>query len=206
MIDGSESGFSLHEPFDAAMADYGEFERLYIADLLNDRILVYRLGTSVTPTPTPTAPTPTPSPPPEPTDTPTPTPSPTAIPPLDSDGDGFSDDYEINNGSDPYDPQNGPLDALDMEGDGQITIHDARVLYLNRIGLISAIPPAELDSDGDGFSDDYERAAGTDPNDPESTPLDRLDMDGDGQITIKDALIFYRNRMGLITVVPLPPK
>jgi len=65
--------------------------------------------------------------------------------------------------------------------------------------------PQPLDSDGDGFADDFERAHNSDPDDPASMPM-ALDLDGDGKLTAKDAMIYYRNRIGLIPVVPLPPK
>ncbi len=63
------------------------------------------------------------------------------------------------------------------------------------------VQPQPLDSDGDGFSDEFERAHNSDPNDPASVPM-ALDMDGDGKLTAKDAMIYYRNRIGLIPVVP----
>ena len=62
--------------------------------------------------------------------------------------------------------------------------------------------PTILDSDGDGFADTYETRWGSDPHDPQSVPM-ALDLDGDGRLTVKDALIYYRNRIGLIPVVPL---
>jgi hypothetical protein len=108
----------------------------------------------------------------------------------DTDGDGIDNEYEILVGTDPYDATSTPPD---LDGDG---IPDS--LDSDRDGdgvenTVDAFPddPAEWsdldgdgigdnadpDRDGDGISNDYETQAGTDPNDPTSTPPD-LDSDG----------------------------
>ena len=73
---------------------------------------------------------------------------------LDSDGDGLSDSDEVNvHGTDPFDADSDD-DGL---GDGaEVNVHGT--------------DPLLADSDGDGFGDGVEVAAGSDPNDPGSTP------------------------------------
>lgn len=44
-------------------------------------------------------------------------------------------------------------------------------------------PAADPDTDGDGYTDSAEKAAGSDPNDPKSTPVD---LDGDGVLNESD--------------------
>ncbi|MBU2712630.1 thrombospondin type 3 repeat-containing protein [Zooshikella harenae] len=66
----------------------------------------------------------------------------------DTDGDGVSDEDEINAKSDPYDPASKPQD-LDNDG-----IYDA----------------LDDDIDGDNVSNEEEKAAGTDPRDPNDFP------------------------------------
>jgi hypothetical protein len=73
----------------------------------------------------------------------------------DSDGDGWTDEEEQKYGTDPYNPDNYPLDT---DGDG--------------------IPDAyDDDSDGDGYPDEMEVSYNTDPKNPKEYPLD---TDGDG--------------------------
>lgn len=125
---------------------------------------------------------------------------------MDSDGDGYSDVYEIANGSNPKDPSSIPLRALDLNGDGKITVQDAILLYRNRIGRVAVIPPSQSDGDGDGFGDDYEIANGSNPKIPDSIPLGALDLDGDGRITHADAILFYYHQINRIPMIPLAPK
>ncbi len=47
-----------------------------------------------------------------------------------------------------------------------------------------ASSPGFQDTDNDGFSDDEERLAGTDPTDPNSIPLDQADANGDGVVVV----------------------
>ena len=65
---------------------------------------------------------------------------------------GFSDQLEIDCGSDPLDASGTPLDT---DNDGE--------------------PDNDTDDDGDGWSDEIELKCGTNPLDPFSKPLDRDD-------------------------------
>ena len=60
-----------------------------------------------------------------------------------------------------------------------------------------------MDSDGDGFVDDYEMATGHDPNNISDYPS-LGDIDGDGRSDAVDAIILYRWIKGKITL-PEPP-
>jgi hypothetical protein len=73
---------------------------------------------------------------------------------LDSDGDGLPDWYELKIGTDPFNP--------DTDGDGLSDYDEIFVYHTN---------PLVPDSDGDGFSDGDEVLFGSDPLDPNSTPL-----------------------------------
>lgn len=100
--------------------------------------------------------------PPQPSPTPTVTPS--SPQPEDSDNDGYADWYEKEVGTDPLDAASRP--ALgDVNGDGQITIEDAILLY-------------RLAQSGDASLA------------PEN--LQRGDVNQDGRITLEDAIILYR--------------
>jgi hypothetical protein len=119
---------------------------------------------------------------------------------VDADGDGFSDSIENTAGTDPVDPTDIPgsmvstdvsarVRALDKDMDGLVladelkfgtdpgsadTDGDGR---LDGMEVLSGGDPLSaddryLDADGDGLSDDYERANGTNP--------ESLDTDGDG--------------------------
>jgi hypothetical protein len=100
-------------------------------------------------------------------------------PPVDSDGDGFSDDKEINGtpGTDPNDPTDNPNNVRDSDGDGCSDYDE-----LNFDGFCDNDPNTPVDSDGDGFSDDKEinGTTGTDPHDPTDNPNNVRDSDGDG--------------------------
>jgi hypothetical protein len=82
----------------------------------------------------------------------------------DSDGDGFSDDEEIGAGSDPYDP--GSYPGSNDPGSNDTGSNDPGS---NDPGSPDGNDPVG-DSDGDGFSDDEEIGAGSDPYDPASFP------------------------------------
>ncbi|MDO3722404.1 hypothetical protein QVZ43_11785 [Marinobacter sp. chi1] len=101
----------------------------------------------------------------------------------DSDGDGMSDEWEVQYGFDPVDPSDATLDSdgdglsnldeflaltspisLDTDGDG---ISDG---YEVENGLNPTADDAAEDSDGDGFTNEQEFAAGTNPNDGTSLP------------------------------------
>ena len=127
---------------------------------------------------------------------------------LDSDGDGFTNLVEIAAGSDPFDANSVP-DTTDSDGDGYTdTVElaagsdpaDAASTPVNFDGdscpnATDAFPTdatecsdfdndglgdnADQDDDGDGYNDDVEIAAGSDPLNASETP-DNLDSDGDG--------------------------
>ncbi|HSH00548.1 MAG TPA: thrombospondin type 3 repeat-containing protein, partial [candidate division Zixibacteria bacterium] len=95
----------------------------------------------------------------------------------DLDGDGIGDNADPDRDGDGVDNTadafpNDPAESSDIDGDG--------------IG-----DNADPDRDGDGISNDYETQAGTDPNDPTSTPPD---LDGDG---IPDSLDSDRDGDGV---------
>lgn len=90
---------------------------------------------------------------------------------LDSDGDGFSDDEEINfiPGTDPFDPTDNPNNVRDTDGDGCSDYDE-----LNFDGFCDGdpdTPPPDLDGDGS-------------PDDEDNCPIvfnpDQIDSDGDG--------------------------
>ncbi len=95
----------------------------------------------------------------------------------DSDGDGVSDDDELDAGTDPFDScscdadEDGELDPP-FEGCGPVSEGEGEVPAEGE-GEVPAEGEGEaVDSDGDGLTDDYEDGRGTDPND--------ADSDGDG--------------------------
>ncbi|MCG8374244.1 MAG: OmpA family protein [Balneolales bacterium] len=86
--------------------------------------------------------------------------------PIDSDGDGITDDQEILNGTDP--------NSADSDGDGLSDSEEAEL----------GTDPNNSDSDGDGLSDgDEVNTYGTDPN--------NTDTDGDG-LSDYDEVITYK--------------
>jgi hypothetical protein len=72
----------------------------------------------------------------------------------DDDDDGLPDDDELTLGTDPLDPDSDDDGLLD--GD-EVDVH--------------MTDPLDPDTDDDGFTDGVEVAAGSDPNDPGSTPV-----------------------------------
>jgi len=107
----------------------------------------------------------------------------------DRDGDGFSNDVELQVGTDPEDSASFPPDLdgdfipdiidTDRDGDGIDNVLDVfpddpnESADLDNDGIGNN---ADTDRDGDGFSNDNETAVGTDPNDGNSIPAD-LDSD-----------------------------
>jgi len=64
--------------------------------------------------------------------------------------------------------------------DGDFACHDGGSGPPNLDGIVSdpTVPDPLVDSDGDGFTDAQEIAAGSDPNDPNSVPASRLEGGG----------------------------
>ena len=108
--------------------------------------------------------------------------------PIDTDGDGLSDEEEGELGTDPNDP--------DTDGDG-ISDYDEVLWGINPLspdtdgdglndteGSEYGTEPSLFDTDGDGFGDGEEVWSGTDPNDPEDYPgSDDEEMDFDPVFT-----------------------
>lgn len=108
-------------------------------------------GPTIEPTLEPTA---TPTLVPTQTPGPTLTPVPTATPVeglVDTDGDGYSDEYETQQGTSPDDPADHPL-LGDANGDGKVNTIDALRLYRWKSGG-SGTGLQDQDCDGDGDSD-----------------------------------------------------
>jgi len=87
----------------------------------------------------------------------------------DSDGDGLDDKREGELGTDPH--------ASDTDGDGLLDGDEVETHHTD---------PLKADTDGDGAGDGDELAAGTDPLDPNATPVDpaTVDTDGDGLLDV----------------------
>ena len=110
---------------------------------------------------------------------------------LDPDKDGVNNYYQLTVLGDVLDPTN-----RDSDSDDIIDGLDPNPCYSELIPIVGPIPGEPTDTDGDGFADDAELAAGTDPNDATSHPtaygidldqkeatVDRIwleDRDGDG--------------------------
>ena len=111
-------------------------------------------------------------------------PTATVVPPaaaLDTDGDGLTDEDEVNvHGTDP--------DVADTDGDGLTDGDEVNV---------HGTDPNLADTDGDGAPDGDEVAFGSDPNDPSDFPAvqagpegDEVDTDGDGLTDDDEANVY----------------
>ena len=81
----------------------------------------------------------------------------------DTDNDGMLDSWELKYGFDPEDPSNA---GVDSDGDGLTNLQEYN--YFKQTGR--EIDPTKKDTDGDGWTDDEELKAGTDPTNPSSHP------------------------------------
>ena len=94
----------------------------------------------------------------------------------DSDGDGYSDDLEVDEGTDPEDADDVPDEAdvppdCDPDDDGESDCPE------------DPPPDPEVsDSDGDGYSDGEEADWGSNPYDPSDFPVDPV-IDDDGDVS-----------------------
>ncbi len=101
--------------------------------------------------------------------------------PVDSDGDGLTDDYEAEIGTDPWNP--------DTDGDG-LTDYEEDIIGTDPLDpdtdndglddweeVVEETNATDPDTDGDGVNDGDEHDHGTDPLDPDSFP----DYDEDGE-------------------------
>ncbi len=107
--------------------------------------------------------------------------------PVDTDGDGLSDEEEGELGTDPNDP--------DTDGDG-VNDYDEVLWEIDPLnpdtdgdglndneGSVYGTEPTLYDTDGDGFGDGEEVWSGTDPNDPEDYPEEQSGFDFDPVFT-----------------------
>lgn len=104
---------------------------------------------------------------------------------LDSDGDGFPDEVEINGvpGTDPNNANDNPNNVIDTDGDGCSDFDESNFEgFCDNDPNTGGAGQDGTDSDGDGFSDNEEinGIPGTDPNDPTDNPNNVRDTDGDG--------------------------
>ncbi len=81
----------------------------------------------------------------------------------DTDGDGLPDEWELQNGLNPNDPNDA---SLDLDQDGLTNLEEYG--YINTYS--QALDPNNSDTDGDGFSDKEEIDRGTDPTNREDFP------------------------------------
>ncbi|TPG75890.1 inverse autotransporter beta domain-containing protein, partial [Pseudomonas arsenicoxydans] len=95
----------------------------------------------------------------------------------DTDGDGWTDREEVDAGTDPKDPNDHPKDT-DTDGDG---------LGDREEGVIGT-DPTKPDTDGDGLTDKEEVDGGSNPLDP-NDPVNGTDTDGDGLTDTEEGVI-----------------
>lgn len=131
-----------------------------------------------------------------------------APPPLDSDGDGLSDEAERALGTDPNLPDSdgdGIDDLAELERGSNPTLSDS-----DNDGLSDAdeldiygTDPLNPDSDGDGFNDQEEVLAGSDPNSAASVPpkpganltkITSSPANGEGDVAITRETVIYFSR------------
>jgi len=66
----------------------------------------------------------------------------------DTDGDGYNDGQEIKAGSDPLDPKSFPIIKGDLDNDGDVDQNDLNILLSYRNKPVTACPKCDLDGDG----------------------------------------------------------
>ena len=109
----------------------------------------------------------------------------------DSDGDGIPDVIEVENGSDPTDP-NDPVASggTDTDGDGVTDAVESAICAAYPTLPSCPDPSLTDDSDGDGIPDVTEFVSGTDPTDPnDPVASGGSDSDGDGLTDAEESLI-----------------
>jgi outer membrane protein OmpA-like peptidoglycan-associated protein len=125
----------------------------------------------------------------------------------DTDGDGINNDVEVVRGTNPLkadsddDGKNDLLEGVvDSDGDGKIDAIESSTNDTDNDGISDELDSEDTnpnnDTDGDGIGNAHEVAAGTDPSDPDSTPLDTdgdnvpdvidLDDDNDGLTDLEE--------------------
>lgn len=131
----------------------------------------------------------------------------------DTDDDGMQDSWEVNNGFDPLDPADATQDS-DTDGITNLVEYqhgtDPHATDTDQDGLsdgdevnVYHTSPTLPDTDQDGVWDYKEILKGSDPNDPTSLPagLDG-DLNSDGVVDIKDALLVQRLVLGSLSATP----
>lgn len=96
----------------------------------------------------------------------------------DSDGDGFKDGWEVDNGYSPSDNTDHPSDGEDTDRDGMV----------NSVELAEGTDPTNSDSDGDGMPDGWEYYHGLNPSSAEGLHGAQGDPDEDEMSNLEEYL------------------
>ncbi|HFU3800702.1 TPA: S8 family serine peptidase [Streptococcus suis] len=120
----------------------------------------------------------------------------------DTDGDGFSNQVELEQGSDYADATSTP----DVTAKGEATFHELPVGHLDMTGssvTAPVLPVFDLtaDTDGDGFSNQVELEQGSDYADATSTP----DVTAKGEATFHEFPVGHLSMNGLSVTAPVLP-
>lgn len=90
------------------------------------------------------------------------------------------------------------LAASDFIADGDIDLAVANYTT-HRVCVVANPGKTALDSDGDGFSDAFEAAVGSDPLDSTDTPITRCDVDGSGGVDAVDVQLVINAALDIST-------